>query len=188
MDNYKRISTQKDQFIGTWEICSPRSKPQSQEEENDPFGYRYSTIYRVESRHEFDNCKVDAAHKLFTTGCLDLPINSLKPLNTAKIPVCYFLDDSEEEKNEYYFLSVAFDRLSDRVDGVCNDSVLRFSIFIDSNVDRFGYLKVVDYKQSNLSRMTSLMGHFITVLCVLFFLYKVFDFVFSTFGKTQNRI
>ena len=177
MDNYKKITTKKDQSIDTWDICPHRSKAQSEGEENDPFDYRYTTIYRVESRHEFDNCKVDAAHKLFTTECLDWP---MKPqMAKLQIPLNVFLDEIEEER-EYYFLSVSFDRPRDQV---CDDSVLRFSISIDSNVDRFKYLKVSDYKQSNLWIMMILLELLLNVLFLLYLLYKVFDLVCSLYSS-----
>ena len=130
MDNYKRITTQKDQAIHTWEICPPRSKPQTQEEENDPFGDKYSTIYRVDSRDEFDNCQVKEAHKVDIVVCRHWPFRS----QMLEIPVCYLLVEFDEKK-EYYFLSVSS---SDRVDGVCDDFVLRFSITIDSNANTNG--------------------------------------------------
>ena len=116
--------------INTREICRPRSKRQTQKgvEETE---YKYpARIYRVESRYEFENCLVNEANKLIALViCDDSKIDSDIPLNL-------FQSDFVEKK-EYFFLSVSSTDSTDRVNGVCDDFVVRFSITIDLDDDQY---------------------------------------------------
>lgn len=91
-------------------------------------------IYRVESRHEFDNCQLNESNKVFTFECDDRPNESEM---TTGMPVNALLAEKFEEKKEYFFLSVSSDCPTDRLDGVCYDFVPRFSIKIDTDVDEY---------------------------------------------------
>ena len=99
--------------------------------------YKYpARIYRVESRDEFENCQVNEANKLIALViCDDSKVDSDIPLNL-------FQSDFVEKK-EYLFLAVSSTDSTDRVNGVCDDFVVRFSITIDLDDDE--YLNVLIY-------------------------------------------
>ena len=156
-DNYLRIRTKNGSKINTLAICPLRSKPQTEEGLKDA-DYKYpALIYRVDSRHEFDNCQAEAANIVAVVECDDRPKESR--MGEIFVNVNVLLDEFEEKK-KYFFLSVSSDRSRDRV---CDDdSVLRFSITIDSNADQ--YLKVSENTSDFSYKIISL------VLCIILIL------------------
>lgn len=127
--------------INTREICPPRSKQQTQKGLKET-EYKYFTrIYRVESRDEFDNCQVNEANnkankQTVMVKCDDRQIES----QMSDLPLYLFMSEFEERK-EYFFLSVSS---KERVNGACDDFVVRFSITVDLDDDQF--FKVLIYE------------------------------------------
>ena len=81
----------------------------------------------------------EANKQVVMVKCDDRQIES----EMSDIPLHLFMTEFEERK-EYFYLSVFYDRTSDRVNGVCDDFVVRFSITVDLNDDE--YLKVLIYE------------------------------------------
>ena len=112
--------------IGVPVVC-----PQSKES-----GDKFALIYRVESRHEFDNCLIDADKFDKLVGVMEC--EGSRPTETAKLAVNYSTIPNHiefEEGKEYFFISTSYGP-GDRFDRLCDGFFVRFSITVDSKTDR----------------------------------------------------
>ena len=101
--------------------------PQSKEA-----GDKFALIFRVESRHEFDNCLIDA-DKLDKVVAI-IECDGSRPTQAAKLAIN--VDDNsanelEEKVKEYYFISTSYGP-GDRFDRLCDGFFVRFSITVNS--------------------------------------------------------
>ena len=122
-ENYVKLNARICQTIDVPVVC-----PQSKEE--------FALVYRVESRHEFDNCLIDAekladnivglieceGSKLLQTAKFDINV-----LNNSPIPNYNF---EFEEGKEYYYISTSHGP-GDRFDRPCDGFFVRFSIKVE---------------------------------------------------------
>jgi hypothetical protein len=128
--------------------------------------YLYSVIYRVATKHEFDNCIIDP-NNVETVPILKCDKPHMK--NTIKFTI-YFVKFSPvpnalefEEGKEYYFLSTSSgtrNGLNYMSGGLCSKYNMRFSIKIDSqkviNIhNNNNLLNQPNSKSSLLSKMIS---------------------------------
>jgi len=122
------------------DLVCPRSTQTNTTEQQKEDENTYAVIYRVGSRHEFDNCIVDAANNYETVAILKCdkphaPQTVKFTINFVKYsPVPNALEF--EEDREYYFLSTssgARDGLHYASGGLCAKFNMRFSITIHSS-------------------------------------------------------
>lgn len=122
------------------DLVCPRSQNTTEQTTQKEDDYTYAVIYRVGSRHEFDNCIVDAANNYETVAILKCdkphaPQTVKFTINFVKYsPVPNALEF--EEDKEYYFLSTssgARDGLHYASGGLCAKFNMRFSITIHSS-------------------------------------------------------
>lgn len=140
---------------------------QSTHEKQNGTDYKYSIIYRVESRDEFDNCKVDEDKIVATVKC-----NESNASKTAKFLI-NLVDFSPvpdalqfEKDKEYYFISAPRDRL----DGLCDGIYLRISITVEAQQQQNQtQLSMADNKDDN--KLISLMAKSYLTLSLILILF-----------------
>lgn len=105
--------------------------PQSKET-----GDKFALIYRVDSRHEFDNCLIDADKFDKLVG--NMECDGSRPTQTAKLAINVennSTNELEEKEKEYFFISTSYGP-GDRFDRLCEGFFVRFSITVDSRTAR----------------------------------------------------
>ena len=120
MNNYLKLNGRIGETIDVPVVC-----PQSKD--------KFALVYRVESRHEFDNCLIDADKLVGIMEC-----EGSRPTQTAKLAINYSTIPNHvefEEGKEYFFISTSYGP-GDRFDRLCDGFFVRFSITVDSKTDR----------------------------------------------------
>ena len=148
-------------------IVCLQSTPPTQENQKET-DYKYSIIYRVESRDEFDNCIVDADKKVATVKCNESNASETAKFRINLVDFSPVPDALEFEKDkEYYFISGPRDRL----DGLCEGIYLRISIRVEAQQQQNDNKLISLMAKSSSSYLTLPLILILFLLCICLSVY-----------------